>query len=100
MIVLIFYRYKLRVINDLIVLQLLQNLRSEIQQNIFLRLKETEIYRIHQSKDVANLEGLDDSALKLFPSLLTLRNSFIHLLLEPISPLLPVLARCQKGKRT
>ena len=62
-------------IKDLIVPQLLQKLRSEIQQTSFLRLKETEIYRIHQSTDVANLEGLDDSALKLFPSLLKLQNS-------------------------
>lgn len=36
---------------------------------------ENDIYKIHQSGDLANLDGLDDSALKRLPSLLTLRDS-------------------------
>lgn len=37
--------------------------------------KETDIYKIHQSGDLANLDGLDDDSLKLLPSLLVLRNA-------------------------
>ncbi|KAA6411992.1 MAG: 2-oxoglutarate and Fe(II) dioxygenase domain containing 1 [Lasallia pustulata] len=36
---------------------------------------ETDIYKIHQPGDLANLDGLDDSSLKLLPSLLTLRDA-------------------------
>jgi prolyl 3-hydroxylase /prolyl 3,4-dihydroxylase len=48
--------------------------RSEIQ-NLSFTPKETDIYRIHQSGDLANLDGLDDSSLELFPSLLVLRDA-------------------------
>ena len=34
-----------------------------------------DIYKIHQSGDLANLDGLDDSSLSLLPSLLELRNA-------------------------
>lgn len=47
----------------------------EIQENLSFTPKETDIYRIHQSGDLANLDGLDDSSLKLLPSLLILRNA-------------------------
>lgn len=50
-------------------------MRSEIQENLSFTPKETDIYKIHQSGDLANLDGLEDSALKLLPSLLTLRNA-------------------------
>lgn len=49
-------------------------MRSEIQ-NLSFTPKETDIYRIHQSGDLANLDGLDSSSLKLLPSLLTLRDA-------------------------
>ena len=49
-------------------------MRSEIQ-NLSFTPKETDIYKIHQSGDLANLDGLDDSSLKLLPSLLTLRDA-------------------------
>lgn len=55
--------------------QLLRNVRAEVQSNLSFTPKETDIYRIHQSGDLANLDGLDDSSLKLLPSLLTLRNA-------------------------
>ena len=38
-------------------------------------LKETDIYRIHQSGDLANLDGLEDAALEKLPSLLRLRDA-------------------------
>ncbi len=69
------YRYKHGVIKDLIAPGLLRNVRSEIQKNLSFTPKETDIYRIHQSGDLANLDGLDDSSLKLLPSLLNLRNA-------------------------
>ena len=49
-------------------------MRSEIQ-NLSFTPKETDIYKIHQSGDLANLDGLDNSSVKLLPSLLTLRNA-------------------------
>ena len=62
-------------ISNLITPPLLRNVRSEVQENLSFTPKETDIYRIHQSGDLANLDGLDDSALKLLPSLLALRNA-------------------------
>lgn len=55
--------------------ELLRNVRTEIQDNLSFTPKETDIYKIHQSGDLANLDGLDDSSLKLLPSLLTLRDA-------------------------
>lgn len=37
--------------------------------------KETDIYKIHQSGDLANLDGLDEGALEKLPSLLRLRDA-------------------------
>ena len=68
------YRYHHGVIQDLIDPALLRKVRSEIQDLSFTP-KETDIYKIHQSGDLANLDGLDDSSLKLLPSLLTLRDA-------------------------
>lgn len=68
------HRYRHGVIPDLISATLLRNVRSEIQ-NLSFTPKETDIYRIHQSGDLANLDGLDSSSLKLLPSLLTLRDA-------------------------
>ncbi|KAF1912496.1 Oxoglutarate and iron-dependent oxygenase degradation C-term-domain-containing protein [Ampelomyces quisqualis] len=67
--------YKHAVIQNLIDDTLLRNVRNEIREHIHFTPKETDIYKIHQSGDLANLDGLDDSALKRLPSLLTLRDS-------------------------
>ncbi|KAL8821245.1 MAG: hypothetical protein Q9223_000670 [Gallowayella weberi] len=66
--------YKHGVIPSLVEPQLLRKVRAEIQENLSFTPKETDIYKIHQSGDLANLDGLDDTSLKLLPSLLTLRN--------------------------
>lgn len=50
-------------------------MRQEIISNVHFTPKETDIYKIHQSGDLANLSGLPSSALALLPSLLTLRDS-------------------------
>lgn len=62
-------------ISDLIEPSLLRHVREEIQENLSFTPKETDIYKIHQSGDLANLDGLDDSSLDRLPSLLTLRNA-------------------------
>ena len=61
-------------IKDLISPGLLRNVRSEIQELSF-KLKETDLYRVHQSVDLASLDGLEESSPKLFPSLLVLKNA-------------------------
>ncbi|KAG9669967.1 hypothetical protein KCU95_g17068, partial [Aureobasidium melanogenum] len=63
------------VVSGLINDSLLRSVRREIIDNVHFTPKETDIYKIHQSGDLANLSGLDPSALKLLPSLLTLRDS-------------------------
>lgn len=68
-------RYKHGVISDLLNPNLLRNVRKEILENLHFTPKETDIYKIHQSGDLANLDGLDDSSLARLPSLLTLRDA-------------------------
>lgn len=50
-------------------------MRSEILENIHFTPKETDIYKIHQSGDLANLSGLPSAALQRLPSLLKLRDA-------------------------
>ena len=63
------------VINSLINDDLLRSVRNEIKENVHFTPKETDIYKIHQSGDLANLDGLDDAALEKLPSLLRLRDA-------------------------
>ncbi|KAL8762297.1 MAG: hypothetical protein Q9184_001666 [Pyrenodesmia sp. 2 TL-2023] len=67
--------YEHGVIRDLLEPDLLRKVRAEIQENLSFTPKETDIYRIHQTGDLANLDGLDNSSLKLLPSLLALRDA-------------------------
>ena len=62
-------------ISNLIDPDLLRKVRAEIQQNLSFTPKETDIYKIHQSGDLANLDGLDDSSLRILPSLKRLRDA-------------------------
>ncbi|MBE7180981.1 MAG: 2OG-Fe(II) oxygenase, partial [Terriglobus roseus] len=50
-------------------------MRHEIRENLHFTPKETDIYKIHQSGDLANLDGLDDASLDRLPSLLKLRDA-------------------------
>jgi Rps23 Pro-64 3,4-dihydroxylase Tpa1-like proline 4-hydroxylase len=54
---------------------LLRSVREEIQEHLHFTPKETDIYKIHQSGDLANLDGLDDSSLNRLPALLRLRDA-------------------------
>ncbi|KAF4624651.1 hypothetical protein G7Y89_g13519 [Cudoniella acicularis] len=67
--------YKHSVISSLINDELLRAVRNEIRENVSFTPKETDIYKIHQSGDLANLDGLDDGALEKLPSLLRLRDA-------------------------
>ncbi|KAH8759081.1 Oxoglutarate and iron-dependent oxygenase degradation C-term-domain-containing protein [Diaporthe sp. PMI_573] len=67
--------YKHSVINGLVDDSLLRSVRQEIRENVSFTPKETDIYKIHQSGDLANLDGLDDEALSKLPSLLSLRDA-------------------------
>ncbi|KAK4539145.1 hypothetical protein LTR36_001203 [Oleoguttula mirabilis] len=67
--------YKHAVVSSLIDDTLLRSVRREILDNIHFTPKETDIYKIHQSGDLANLDGLDPAALKKLPSLLKLRDA-------------------------
>ncbi|KAG0648052.1 uS12 prolyl 3 [Hyphodiscus hymeniophilus] len=67
--------YKYGVISSLINDELLRSVRSEIKDNVHFTPKETDIYKIHQSGDLANLDGLDNAALEKLPSLLRLRDA-------------------------
>ena len=67
--------YKHGVISSLINDTLLRSVRSEIRENVHFTPKETDIYKIHQSGDLANLDGLEDAALEKLPSLLQLRDA-------------------------
>ena len=67
--------YRHGVVSNLIDDALLRSVRSEILDNIHFTPKETDIYKIHQSGDLANLDGLPASALEKLPSLLKLRDA-------------------------
>ncbi|KAI9171484.1 Prolyl 3,4-dihydroxylase ofd1 [Paramyrothecium foliicola] len=67
--------YKHAVIEGLVNDKLLRAVRDEIRSNVEFTPKETDIYKIHQSGDLANLDGLDDASLAKLPSLLALRDA-------------------------
>ena len=67
--------YKHAVVHGLMNDSLLRSVRTEIIDNIHFTPKETDIYKIHQSGDLANLSGLHESALEKLPSLLKLRDA-------------------------
>lgn len=67
--------YKHAVVHGLMNDSLLRSVRTEIIDNIHFTPKETDIYKIHQSGDLANLSGLPESALEKLPSLLKLRDA-------------------------
>ncbi|CAK7214440.1 putative component of NuA3 histone acetyltransferase complex [Sporothrix curviconia] len=67
--------YKHAVIHGLVDDTLLRSVRDEIRENVSFTPKETDIYKIHQSGDLANLDGLEDEALAKLPSMLSLRDA-------------------------
>lgn len=67
--------YRHGVVSNLIDDALLRTVRTEIRDNIHFTPKETDIYKIHQSGDLGNLDGLPASELDKLPSLRKLRDA-------------------------
>jgi prolyl 3-hydroxylase /prolyl 3,4-dihydroxylase len=67
--------YPHAVVSSLIEDTLLRDVRNEIKEHIHFTLKETDIYRIHQSGDLANLSNLDAESLQHLPNLVRLRDA-------------------------
>ncbi|KIX94620.1 uncharacterized protein Z520_09666 [Fonsecaea multimorphosa CBS 102226] len=67
--------YPHAVVPSLIQESLLRSVRQEITTHIHFTQKETDIYRIYQSGDLANLSNLDAGSLKHLPSLVHLRDA-------------------------
>ncbi|KAI5965931.1 NUA3 [Candida pseudojiufengensis] len=65
--------YKWGTIKDLINDKLLRDVRKEVLSSIAFTKKETDIYKVYQSGDLANLSGLDWEDLSKLPSLYKLR---------------------------
>ncbi|ORX99789.1 hypothetical protein K493DRAFT_279369 [Basidiobolus meristosporus CBS 931.73] len=55
--------------------QLLRNVREEILTKLHFTTKETDIYKVCQTGDLCNLDGLPAEELEQLPSLLQLRNA-------------------------
>ncbi|EXJ76988.1 hypothetical protein A1O3_10145 [Capronia epimyces CBS 606.96] len=67
--------YPHAVVPSLIQEHLLRSVRNEIVSHIHFTTKETDIYRIHQSGDLANLSNLDSESLQHLPNLVRLRDA-------------------------
>ncbi|CAM9205879.1 unnamed protein product, partial [Phaeothamnion confervicola] len=53
--------YKHLVISDLFDDELLEDAAAEITKNITFTLKETDIYKVFQTGDLANMDGLPEA---------------------------------------
>ncbi|CAB4254034.1 similar to Saccharomyces cerevisiae YER049W TPA1 Poly(rA)-binding protein involved in translation termination efficiency, mRNA poly(A) tail length and mRNA stability [Maudiozyma barnettii] len=60
-------------ITELVDDDLLRSVRKEIESEIHFTLKETDIYKVNQSGDLANLSGLDWADLSRLPNMYKLR---------------------------
>lgn len=67
--------YKHGVIPQLIDDELLRSVRKEIMEGVHFTRKETDIYKVFQTGDLANLSGLSEEELGTLPSLFKLRNA-------------------------
>lgn len=65
--------YNWGTIRDLVDDELLRAVRKEIETEIHFTKKETDIYKVNQSGDLANLAGLDWNDLSRLPNLYKLR---------------------------
>ncbi|CAE6528960.1 unnamed protein product [Rhizoctonia solani] len=67
--------YKHAVVPLLFSNELLKKVKDEILENVRFTEKETDIYKVHQTGDLASLSYLTSEQLTLFPSLLKLREA-------------------------
>ena len=55
--------------------QLFQNVRDEIVGNLKTKYKETDLFKLYQTTDLANIDSSQPELSKKLPSLLKLRNA-------------------------
>lgn len=67
--------YRWGTIKNLIDDELLRNVRKEIMSEIEFTKKETDIYKVFQSGDLANLSAMPEDLLKRIPSMYKLRSA-------------------------
>ncbi len=67
--------YRHGVIASLVSDELLRSVRNEIFTHISFTPKETDIYKIQQSGDLANLDGLESAQLAHLPNMVRLRDA-------------------------
>ncbi|KAG8877836.1 hypothetical protein FRB97_003116 [Tulasnella sp. 331] len=67
--------FKYAAVNQLFDDTLLKDVSKEIMDNIYFTEKETDIYKVNQTGDLASLSYLSKEQLALFPSLNILRNA-------------------------
>ncbi|KAG9101990.1 hypothetical protein FS749_000555 [Ceratobasidium sp. UAMH 11750] len=67
--------YKHAIIPKLFSDELLRNVKDEILENVRFTEKETDIYKVHQTGDLASLSYLTPEQRSLFPSVLKLRQA-------------------------
>ena len=67
--------YNWGTIRDIFDDELMQNVRKEVINEINFTKKETDIYKVYQSGDLANLSGLSSDDLQRLPSLYKLRSA-------------------------
>lgn len=91
--------YRWGTIKDLMNDQLLRNVRTEVMNEISFTKKETDIYKVYQSGDLANLSGLDWDDLSRLPSLYELRAAIYS---EQFRDFISTVTDCGKlsGKKT
>ncbi|TPX60978.1 hypothetical protein PhCBS80983_g01448 [Powellomyces hirtus] len=63
------------VMNELCNDNLLRKVRAEIMSALHFTVKETDIYKVHQTGDLANMDGLPAEELSQLSSLFKLRNA-------------------------
>ncbi|CAH6720925.1 prolyl 3,4-dihydroxylase Tpa1p [[Candida] jaroonii] len=91
--------YRWGTIKELMNDQLLRNVRTEVMNEISFTKKETDIYKVYQSGDLANLSGLDWDDLSRLPSLYELRAAIYS---EQFRDFISTVTGCGKlsGKKT
>jgi Rps23 Pro-64 3,4-dihydroxylase Tpa1-like proline 4-hydroxylase len=67
--------YKHLVLDNVFNDSLLRNVRKEVLENLHASMKETDIYKVWQTGDLANIDGLDEKERNQLENLLKLRNS-------------------------
>ncbi|CBJ27946.1 conserved unknown protein [Ectocarpus siliculosus] len=71
--------YRHLVIPDLMDSEVLKTACEELKSNMQATLKETDIFKVYQTGDLANMDGLPEESKRLLPSLFAIRDSLYSL---------------------